>query len=76
MTKALQEIFEDLTRLPEGEQDAMAALIREELLAEKKWEELFAKKSGVLEELAKEALKEIEAGATKPLMTNGEFTHD
>ncbi|HUO10058.1 MAG TPA: hypothetical protein VM008_17260 [Phycisphaerae bacterium] len=76
MTKALQEIFEDLTRLPDSEQDAIAAVIRAEYLSEKGWEERFSGSPEVLEKLASEALNEIEAGTTKPLMTDGDFTHD
>jgi hypothetical protein len=58
MTKALQRTFEAASRLPEHEQDELAAAILEELVADQRWEEAFAKSQDVLARLADEAREE------------------
>ncbi len=67
MTKSLEKAFEAASRLPEGDQDALAAAILEELAADERWEKLLAQSPGALERLADEALAEHRAGRTKPL---------
>ena len=42
MTTKLQNVFERLSRLPEGKQDAVAGIIELELDGDAKWERLFA----------------------------------
>lgn len=63
MVKAIEEIH----KLPEQEQDAIAAWILEELNSERKWTELFAASQDLLSEMADEALAEHRAGKTLPL---------
>ncbi len=63
MVKAIEEIH----KLPEQEQDAIAAWILEELNSERKWTELFAASQDLLSEMADEALAEYRAGKTSPL---------
>ena len=48
-----------------AEQDAVAAILLEELASEQRWAESFAKSQDVLEKLAGEALAEHRAGLTK-----------
>lgn len=67
MTKALKRAFDAASRLPERDQDALAAAIVEELAADEKWEAALAANPGALEGLANEALAEHRAGRTKPL---------
>ena len=67
MTEALKRAFDDASRLPEREQDALAAAILEELAADERWEAALAATPGALERLADEALAEHRAGRTKPL---------
>ena len=67
MTKALKKAFEAASRLPEREQDELAAAILEELAADERWEAAFAQSQGGLERLADEALAEHRAGRTKAL---------
>ena len=67
MTKALKKAFEAASRLPEGEQDALAAAILEELESERRWDELFQHSPDTLSKLAQEALAEDRAGRTRPL---------
>jgi len=67
MTKALKKAFEAASKLPEAEQDALAAAILEELASERRWDELFEPSTDTLAKLAKEALAEDRAGRTRPL---------
>ena len=67
MTKALKNAFDVASRLPDREQDALAAAILEELAADERWEAAVAATPGALERLADEALGEYRAGRTKPL---------
>ena len=67
MTKALAEAFSQASKLPESEQDALAAAIRAEIEAETVWGERFATSADALAALADEALAEGRAGRTRPL---------
>lgn len=67
MTQLLAQAFAEAARLPEKEQDAVAAFFLEELASEKKWSELFAASQDKLAAMADEALKEFEAGETRPM---------
>jgi hypothetical protein len=67
MTKALEEAFAEASRLPDPEQEALAAWILEELASERCWQEAFARSAEVLERLADEALAELRSGRTEPL---------
>ena len=66
MTLLLEKALIEVAKLPAAEQDAVAAILLEELASEKKWAELFAKSQGPLARLADEALAEHRAGNTKP----------
>jgi hypothetical protein len=67
VTNALKEVFEEASRLPESEQNALAAAIRAEIEAEAAWARLLAASAGTLENLADEALAEHRFGRTRPL---------
>ena len=67
MTKLLEKAFAEASRLPSTEQDAVAALILEELVSERRWAEAFAKSQDKLAALADEALAEDDRGETEPL---------
>jgi hypothetical protein len=71
MTKRLEEAFAKASKLPEKEQDSLAAWLMEELEDEHAWEEKFAKSHDVLARLAKKALAEHRAGKTRPLDPDG-----
>ena len=70
MTKALKKAFEAASRLPDADQDELAAAILEELEADERWEAAFARSQDDLERLAEEALEEYRAGRTEPLDPN------
>lgn len=67
MTDLLKEAFDKAAQLPPEEQDALAALLLEEMASEKRWEEAFARSQDQLSKMAKEALTEFHEGKTLPL---------
>jgi hypothetical protein len=67
MTRLLEKVLGEVAKLPAPEQDAVAALVLEELASEKRWSESFAKSQDALAKLAEQALAEHAAGRTKPL---------
>lgn len=67
MTDLLEKALSQVSKLPPAEQDAVAAILLEELASEERWAASFAKSEDVLEKRAEEALAEYRAGLTKPL---------
>ena len=67
MTDLLEKALDEVKKLPPSEQDAVAAILLQELAAEQRWSDSFANSEDVLEKLAQEALAEHRAGQTKPL---------
>ncbi len=57
MTTAMREVMDTIRTLPAEQQDELAAVIREEIAAERRWDELFAdpRSEEILAELAAEA---------------------
>ena len=66
MTK-LEQAFAEAAKLPQEEQEALAAWILEELASEKHWDEMLGRSADTLAKLADEALAEHRAGKTQPL---------
>src|SRR5207244_1685472 len=56
MTMLLEKAFGEAQKLDPPDQDALAAIIMEEMLAEHKWEDAFARSQDKLSFLADEAL--------------------
>ena len=67
VTKLLKKAFERASGLPEEEQDALAAILLEEMADEQRWAKAFEGSGAALDKLAEEALKELRDGQTKPL---------
>jgi len=67
MTKLLKTAFEEASRLPDVEQNALAKWLLEELEAEKKWDQSFAESEDILDQLGEEALATQRQGKTKPM---------
>ena len=67
MTELLQKAFEAASKLPKEEQDALAAVLMEELTSEARWTEAFAKSQDLLGRLAEETRTEYRQGKTTPL---------
>ena len=67
MTKLLEQVFTEVEKLPEVEQNALAKWLLTEISSEKKWDKAFADSEESLDKLAHEALQEYKQGKTKPL---------
>jgi hypothetical protein len=67
MGKLLRKAFDEATKLPEADQEAVGAWLLAELESERRWDELFAQSADMLEGMAAEAIREDEAGLTQPL---------
>ena len=67
MTQLLEKALSEVAKLTASEQDAVAAILLEELASERRWAGSFAKSPDLLAKLAEEALAEYTAGRTKPL---------
>jgi len=69
MTQLLQTAFEEVTKLPELEQNRLARWLLEELASEKQWDTWFAESEDQFSQLAEEALAEHRAGKTQLLVS-------
>ena len=67
MTRLLEKVLSQAAKLPDAEQDAVAAILLDEMSSEQRWSESFAKSQDLLSELAQKALAEHAGGRTKPL---------
>lgn len=66
-TQLLERAFAEAAKLPSHDQDALAALVMEELKSEKKWDDAFAGSQDMLAQMAEQALAEHKKGETRPL---------
>jgi hypothetical protein len=73
MTQLLERAFAAASKLPNPEQDAFASLFLAELESERRWAETFANTPDQLSSLADEALREFEAGETRPMDLERDF---
>jgi hypothetical protein len=67
MSNLLDEACAAAKELPEQEQEAIGAWLLAEIDADRKWDELFAKPSEVIERMADKALEDHRRGRTRPL---------
>ncbi len=67
MTELLEKAFAEASKLPQEAQDMLARMLLDDLAAEEKWDETFARSQDKLARLADEALAEYRAGKTKKL---------
>jgi hypothetical protein len=67
MTQLLEQALAKLQELPESEQDAIAALILDELADEERWQESFARSQDQLAKLAEKARADIRAGRVRDI---------
>ena len=65
MTRLLEKVFEEASKVPEIEQDTLARRILEELESERRWETAFATSEDVVEAMADEALAGTLQGKTR-----------
>ena len=67
MSKLLDKAFEEASKLPESEQEALAQWLLAELESERRWEEAVARSEEKLSGLAEEALAEYRRGKAEDL---------
>jgi hypothetical protein len=67
MTALLEQALAEVHKLPPSQQDAIAALILEELADDEQWEHAFARSQDALTRLANKVRAEQKAGKVKPL---------
>jgi hypothetical protein len=67
MTELLEQAIAKLKTLPLSQQDAIAAMILEELEDEMQWDKAFANSQDALAKFAAEAMAEYKAGKTQEL---------
>ncbi|MEA5509052.1 hypothetical protein VB715_04675 [Crocosphaera sp. UHCC 0190] len=67
MTDLLERAIARLQTLPESEQDAIAAMILEEIEDDRRWDESFSRSPDILAKLAASAMAEYHAGKTQEL---------
>jgi hypothetical protein len=67
MTKLLEKAFGEAAKLPDGEQDSLAAWLLAEIESEERWSRQLATSSDQLADLARRALAEHAAGETEDL---------
>jgi hypothetical protein len=67
MTELLEKAFAEAAKLPQEAQDMLARMLLDDLVAEEKWDDAFAKSQDKLALLADEALAEYRDGKTKAL---------
>jgi hypothetical protein len=67
MSKLLDEAFAAAKKLPIDEQEAIATWLLAEIDANRRWDELFAQPSDVIERMADQALEDHRRGNTRPL---------
>jgi hypothetical protein len=62
MSPMLDQAVAEARKLPDEEQDSIAALILEEIDDDRRWEELLARSPGKLAALATRAKEQVQAG--------------
>ena len=67
MTELLERAIARLQTLPENDQDAIAAMILEEIEDDRRWDESFSRSPDILAKLAASAMVEYRAGKTQEL---------
>ena len=76
MTALLEKAIQQVSKLPEREQEAVAALILDEIASEKRWDAQFTGSQGALARLADEALAEFNEGKTLPFEKDSDLSHN
>ncbi len=62
MSQLLEQAVAQVRKLPEADQEAIAALILAEIEDERRWEESFARSGDKLKALAERAAEQVRAG--------------
>jgi hypothetical protein len=66
-SKLVKQAFNEVAKLPENKQEAVAAWLLEELASERRWQQTFSESQDVLAPMADEAVREHKRGQTAAL---------
>ena len=67
MTQALSAAVASAAKLPEEEQNVLAAILLEEMESEERWSALFSGSQNLLEQMANDAIQDFQAGRVLPI---------
>ena len=67
MTQALSAAVASAAKLPEEEQNVLAAILLEEMGSEERWSALFSGSQNLLEQMANDAIQDFQAGRVQPI---------
>jgi hypothetical protein len=67
MTQALSAAVASAAKLPDEEQNVLAAILLEEMESEEHWSALFAGSQNLLQQMASEAIQDFQAGRVQPI---------
>ena len=67
MTQALSAAVASAAKLPDEEQNVLAAIMLEEMESEQRWSALFSGSQNLLEQMASEAIQDFQAGRVQPI---------
>lgn len=69
MSRLMEQAIQKLKQLPESDQDALASILLQEIEAERRWDELFARpeSADLLSRMADAALAAARAGQARKL---------
>ena len=67
MTRLLESAIDEARKLADPEQDAIAALILDQINDDRAWDEAFARSQDQLARLADKARADVAAGRVRPL---------
>ena len=67
MTHLMEQALAEINKLPEPDQDAIAAIILEEIADEVRWDDSFARSQDELAGLADRVREDIRAGRVKDI---------
>ena len=70
MTRLLSQALAELHKLPESQQDAIAAVILDEIADERRWDEEFARSQDALAHLAGKVREDIRAGRVEDVQVD------
>ena len=67
MTQLLEKAIAEIYKLPATDQDAIAAMILDELADEQQWDMIFARSQDKLAKLAEKVREDIKAGRVRKM---------
>jgi hypothetical protein len=67
MTQALSDAVACAAKLPQEDQNALAAILMEEMASEERWSALFSESQTLLEQMARKAMEENQQETLEPI---------